>query len=79
MPLLIKVSEEAKALILDRGTDVRFGARPLRRAIETELLDPLSRLMASRRVDPGDVIEVELHNGNLEFYRSHGRELTVVV
>ena len=50
MPLLIKVSQQAKSLIIERGTDLRFGARPLRRAMERELVDPISRLIASQKL-----------------------------
>lgn len=70
MPLLIKVSPEARARIIDRGTDLRFGARPLRRAMETELVDPLSRLIASKKLGRGDVVEVEREGDQLVFYRN---------
>ncbi len=69
VPLLIKVSQEAKHMIIERGTDLRFGARPLRRAIEKELVDPLSRFIASEKLYPGDVVEVELEADRLAFYR----------
>ena len=69
VPILIKVSPEAKSLIIDRGTDVRFGARPLRRAMERELVDPLSRFIASKKLDPGDVVEIEKEGDRLAFYR----------
>ncbi len=69
MPLLIKVAPEAKRFIVDRGTDLRFGARPLRRAMEKELVDPLSRLIVSRELGPGDVVEVERAEHGLVFYR----------
>lgn len=72
VPLLIRVSDEAKSQIIDRGTDLRFGARPLRRAIDRELVDPLSRFIASHQLTPGDVVEVELEaeSGRLAFYRA---------
>ena len=69
VPLLIKLSSEAKGLIVDRGSDMRFGARPLRRAVEKELVDPLSRLIASHRVHAGDVVEIERDGDVLRFYR----------
>ena len=56
-------------MIIERGTDLRFGARPLRRAIEKELVDPLSRFIASEKLYPGDVVEVELEADRLAFYR----------
>jgi ATP-dependent Clp protease ATP-binding subunit ClpC len=69
MPLLIQVGRQAKELILDRGTDPLLGARPLRRAIEVELVDPLSRLIASGRLTAGDIVEVERNGEQLLFYR----------
>ncbi len=72
VPLLIHVSDDAKSRIIDKGTDLRFGARPLRRAIEREIVDPLSRFIASHQLTPGDVVEVELdaESGQVAFYRA---------
>jgi len=70
VPLLLRVAPEAKDHIIALGTDLRFGARPLRRAIEHELVDPLSRFIASHRLHAGDVVEVELERQQLTFYRS---------
>lgn len=50
------------------GTDLTMGARPLRQAIERDLVDPLSRLIASQQVKAGDVVEVELSGNQLAFY-----------
>lgn len=69
VPLLIKVSDDAKEFIIDRGTDPRFGARPRRRAMERQLVDPLSRFIAADKLSPGDVVEVELESGMLAFFR----------
>ena len=69
VPLVIRVSDEARALIVDLGTDPRFGARPLRRAIERLLVDQLSRFIAASRLRPGDIVDVEVANGELAFYR----------
>ncbi len=69
VPLLINVNSEAKAWIIERGTDLRFGARPLRRAMETELVDPLSRLIAGGKLRPGDLVEVERDGDRLAFFR----------
>ena len=78
VPILIKVSQNAKNYILDRGTDLLFGARPLRRAMEVELVDPLSRLIATDRLAPGDVLEVEREQDQLAFYRRPRNDATVV-
>ena len=69
-PLLIKVSSQAKKLIIEEATDLQFGARPLRRAVESEIVDPVSRLIASQKVHAGDVVEVKREHNQLVFYRS---------
>ncbi len=69
VPMLIRPSGAAKQWIIDRGTNLRFGARPLRRAIERELVDPLSRLIASEGIAAGDVVEVEVEGEGLAFFR----------
>ncbi len=69
VPLLIKTSEKAKSLVIEAGTDAVLGARPLRRAIERLIVDPVSRLLACGQIGPGDVVEVEREQGELRFYR----------
>lgn len=78
VPLLIRLSPAARDLIIDRGADLTLGARPLRRAVEAELVDPLSRLIAAHGIAAGDVIEVEREGNLLGFYRTPA-ETTVVV
>ena len=79
VPLLVKVSPAAKSLILDRGTDLLLGARPLRRAMEVELVDPLSRLIVSQKVLAGDVVEIEREGDHLVFYRKQAAGSALVV
>ncbi len=69
LPLLIKISDSAKGFVIDSGTDPRFGARPLRRAVERYLVDPLSQLIAAGALEPGDVLQVDEESGRLEFFR----------
>jgi ATP-dependent Clp protease ATP-binding subunit ClpC len=69
LPLVLRLSAAARALLLERGTDPRYGARPLRRAIEHELVDPLSRLVVADRVIAGDQVEVDVEGDALAFYR----------
>jgi len=69
VPLLIKVDHEAKNWIVERGTNTLFGARPLRREMETQLVDPLSCLIASGTLEAGDVVEVGLESEELVFHR----------
>jgi len=54
----IHLTASAKGFLLSEGTDVRYGARPLKRAIERLLVQPLSNLMATRQIRHGDHIRV---------------------
>jgi ATP-dependent Clp protease ATP-binding subunit ClpB len=63
--------------LLVEGTDFRYGARPLKRAIERLLVQPLSNLMATGQVHRGDRIRVT-HNQDaqsLMFFRETGAEV----
>jgi ATP-dependent Clp protease ATP-binding subunit ClpA len=57
-PFSIHVTASAKEFLLSEGTDVRYGARPLKRAIERLLVHPLSNLMATGQIRRGDYIRV---------------------
>ncbi len=54
----IKISEEAKDFISDKGYDVEFGARPLKRAIQKYLEDPLAEEIIKSPLSEGDMIDV---------------------
>jgi ATP-dependent Clp protease ATP-binding subunit ClpA len=54
------VSDSGKNLLLTEGTDVKYGARHLKRAIERLLVHPLSNLMATNQVSAGDWIQADL-------------------
>jgi ATP-dependent Clp protease ATP-binding subunit ClpB len=49
---------------LSEGTDIKYGARHLKRAIERLLVHPLSNLMATNQVDGGDWIQADLDSDN---------------
>ena len=51
---------EAKEFLLREGTDLKYGARHLKRAIERHLVFPLSNLIATGQIGQGDVIKVDL-------------------
>jgi ATP-dependent Clp protease ATP-binding subunit ClpB len=57
-PFYLHVTASAKDFLLSEGTDVRYGARPLKRAIENLLVHPLSNLMATKQIRRGDDIRV---------------------
>jgi hypothetical protein len=72
------VSPAGKNFLLAEGTDVKYGARHLKRAIEKLLVHPLSNLMATNQVDGGDWIQadVDLENRSLLFTKeAEGMEM----
>ncbi|TCS77504.1 ATP-dependent Clp protease ATP-binding subunit [Pectinatus cerevisiiphilus] len=56
--LNITVDDRAKQFLLDKGTDVKFGARPLKRAIQKHLEDELAESLLQKRFTAGDTIKV---------------------
>ena len=65
--LSLEVDRAAKQLIAKEGYDPQFGARPLKRAIQDLLLDPLATKLLVGDFKPGDRIKAVAHNGGLEF------------
>jgi ATP-dependent Clp protease ATP-binding subunit ClpB len=56
------LSESSKTFLLDEGTDMKYGARHLKRAIERLLVQPMSNLIATDQVRGGDWIRVDYDN-----------------
>jgi ATP-dependent Clp protease ATP-binding subunit ClpB len=63
----IELSDAAKARIAQEGYDPVYGARPLKRAIQRELLDPLSMDILEGKFREGQTIRVDAPNGSLSF------------
>ena len=70
-PFLVDVTESAREFLLKEGTDFRYGARPLKRAIERLFVQPVSNLMATGQIQRGDSIRVTHIDGSpvLRFVR----------
>ena len=58
-PFFFALAPAAKEFLLREGTDLKYGARHLKRALDRELVDPLSNLIASGQVRGGDLISVD--------------------
>jgi ATP-dependent Clp protease ATP-binding subunit ClpC len=63
--LHIEVTPKAKAWLIQKGYDVTYGARPLRRTLQKELEDMLSTRILQGQLESGDQITVELRNEKL--------------
>ncbi|MBN2560115.1 MAG: AAA family ATPase, partial [Phycisphaerae bacterium] len=67
----IEVTDEAKRFLADEGYDPVYGARPLKRAIQRELQDPLSMAVLEGRFGPGDKVLVDIDSGAGALTLSH--------
>ena len=60
----LELTEDAKSFIADKGYDAQFGARPLHRAIQKYLEDPLAEEILNLNIKNGDVLIAELDKDN---------------
>ena len=65
-PFQFRVTNEARQFLLQVGTDQRYGARHLKRAIERYVVCPIARLLATAQVRSGDVLLIDRHPGEEE-------------
>ena len=61
------VSDEAKRYLMKKGTDLKYGARPLRRAIQRYVEDELSEKVLRQEINSGNTVKVDLENDELKF------------
>ena len=61
------ITKSAKDYILEKGTDIKFGARPLRRAIQRYVEDELSEMILKSELLDGQTVAVDFENDKLKF------------
>src|SRR5712671_4606530 len=62
-PFLFRITSEGREFLLEEGTDQRYGARHLKRAIERHVVYPIARLLATGQLHQGDVLLIDWHRG----------------
>jgi ATP-dependent Clp protease ATP-binding subunit ClpC len=65
--MILELAKPAREWLIEKGYDVKFGARPLRRAIQRDIEDPLSMEILRGRFGPGSRIIVKVKNNQLVF------------
>lgn len=63
----LKIRDSVKQFIVEKGNNVKYGARPLRRAVQTELEDKLAEEILAGRVKAGDKVEVGFQKKEIVF------------
>jgi ATP-dependent Clp protease ATP-binding subunit ClpC len=74
----LEASDDVKEVLAKEGFDPAFGARPLRRAVQRVIEDPLSEEILLGRFSEGDTILAELDNGKVIFRKSEKGEPAAV-
>ena len=65
--IVLEISESAKKYLLKMGTDTKYGARPLRRAIQKYVEDELSELILKSELNNGQTVDINCENDELKF------------
>ncbi len=63
--LKLVITDAAKNLVADHGFDIQYGARPLKRAIQSEIEDPLSEMLLREEASAGDSIVIDAVDGKI--------------
>ena len=65
------VSEKAKEILISKGTDLKYGARPLRRAIQHNIEDELSEMILRKELEDGEKVLIDINDeGNFTFSKN---------
>jgi ATP-dependent Clp protease ATP-binding subunit ClpB len=65
--LTLRVTDRARSKLAEEGFDPAYGARPLKRVIQQRLANPLATALLERRVEQGDVVEVDWSGSDFAF------------
>ena len=71
MEMGLQLSDDALQKIAEAGFDPVYGARPLKRAIQQQIENPLSKLILEGRFGPKDVIAINVKNAQLVFEKAN--------
>ncbi len=63
----LKITESVKDFLAEAGFDSKYGARPLRRAIQTKLEDPMANALLEGTIKRGDTVRIQLHQKEIRF------------
>jgi ATP-dependent Clp protease ATP-binding subunit ClpB len=67
------VTDAARKMLIERGWDPAYGARPLKRAIQRMVQDPLAMMLLEGKFSEGDTVEVDAKGGELVFTKAKAR------
>ena len=74
----LELTDEAKQVLADAGWDPTYGARPLKRALQRMVENPLALRLLEGEFGDGDTVRVDAQDGELVFERAQVREPAAV-
>jgi len=74
----LELTDEAKQVLADAGWDPTYGARPLKRALQRMVENPLALRLLEGEFADGDTVRVDAQDGELVFERAQAREPAAV-
>ncbi len=74
MDITLKITAKAKDHVINTGSDRKYGARPLKRAIQNLIEDPLSEELLSGRCKAGDTVSADVAEGKIVFINAGRKE-----
>ncbi|MBM3922515.1 MAG: ATP-dependent Clp protease ATP-binding subunit [Sphingomonadales bacterium] len=72
----LELTEKAKSFLADKGYDVQFGARPLHRAIQKYLEDPLAEEILNMQIKAGDVLIADVNEESSKLFFTLSQEIS---
>ena len=67
LDITLKIRSSVKKLIAEAGNDRKYGARPLKRALQTKLEDPLTEAILNGEIKRGDLVEAGVSKKEIKF------------
>ena len=67
LDIQLKITESVRDFLAEAGFDSKYGARPLRRAIQTKLEDPMANVLLEGTIKRGDTVRIQLHQKEIRF------------
>ena len=61
---LVKISKKAKDFLCEKGYDIKYGARPLKRTIQKYIEDLIASEILNSKINPGDIISLDYIKGD---------------
>jgi ATP-dependent Clp protease ATP-binding subunit ClpB len=74
--IALEVTDAARAFVAHEGYDPQYGARPLRRAIQRSIENPLARQLLGAEFLPGDTVRIDVRDGALAFEKVAAEPIT---